>query len=65
MLALAGPILGLIAAPAAGATKVLASMAAELGLRFWCGTVVGLTITDSTVRSDAIGLVKAVVAIVI
>ena len=69
MLALLGPLLGIITSLFGGITggvlTVLESLAGSLGIRFYAGLTVGLIITNNTVRDVAIDLGKAVIGAVI
>ena len=69
MLALIGAavsgIASIFSATSGGALSALKGLATGLGLRFYAGLAVGLVITDSTVRGDAIDLGKAIIGAVI
>ena len=55
----------IFSATSGGALSALKGLATGLGLRFYAGVAVGLVITDSTVRGDAIDLGKAIIGAII
>ena len=69
MLAILGPLLGIVSSlfggVSGGVLAVLESLAGSLGVRFYAGLTVGLIITNDPVREVAIELGKAVIGAVL